>query len=80
MGTWCAFEARPDEACHDGGGDAVGWRRLLADLLGQSSGPGRLAEVLSRPVGVEPQWPLQRLDALWHLVHGSAAGLPDTDA
>ena len=73
MGTWCAFEARP-EACHGDRGHDVGWRRLLADLLRPSSGPGRLAEVLSRPVGVEPQWPVQRLDALWHVAHGRGAG------
>ena len=64
MSAWCVFEARA-EPCDCGCESETGWRRLLADLEGAPSGPGRLVAVLSRPVGAEPQWPRTRLDALW---------------
>lgn len=69
MGTWGAFEAWR-QRCHGECGDDMGWQRLMADLVGRPTGRGRLTDVLSRPVGDEPQWPVQRLDALWLVAHG----------
>lgn len=55
--------------------NAVGWDRLVAEVLGTGTGPrSDLFTILSRPVGAERPWSTQRLDLLWDTAHAAGSG------